>query len=110
MSPLYRKKPVIVQARGPVELGNPQVMDSLTEWCGGRATIHGIVINTPEGESWARQGYMIIQGVDGKFYPVRPEVFLLSYETLLTVRKGDILIGPVAPMVGAEMQEAVKGW
>ena len=45
---------------------------------GGR----GLLIRTPEGHMLASWGDFVIRGVQGEFYPCKPEIFHLTYEAL----------------------------
>jgi len=40
----------------------------------------GLLIKTPEGDMLARQGDYIIKGVNGEFYPCKPDVFKKTYQ------------------------------
>lgn len=40
----------------------------------------GLHIFTLEGEMHASQGDWIVQGVNGEFYPVKPDIFVKTYE------------------------------
>lgn len=55
----YRKKPVVVEAR-------------LAET--------GEVIETKEGTLTASEGDLIIRGVQGEVYPIKPDIFRETYE------------------------------
>ena len=89
---LYRKKPVVIEARQfPVVL---DIRDAhiagkeLAAWCGGRfydreplgRMIPVIEIDTLEGALTARMGDWIIKGVQGEFYPCKPDIFAATYE------------------------------
>ncbi|MBO0392522.1 hypothetical protein [Staphylococcus epidermidis] len=41
-----------------------------------------LLINTLEGEMIADVGDYIVKGVNGEFYPVKPEIFEKTYEVL----------------------------
>lgn len=41
---------------------------------------HGLPISTLEGEMLASVGDYIIKGIDGEFYPCKPEIFRKTYE------------------------------
>lgn len=80
---MYRKKPVVIEAR---QLVLENIM-SLEQWCGG--SIKGIKlpieqrcidINTLEGEMRAEMGDWIIKGIKGEFYPCKPDIFEMTYE------------------------------
>jgi len=78
----YRKKPVVVDA---FRVGSVPYK-KLAEWCGGTPLrgesnrILGIVIPTLEGDMRANDGDYIIRGVQGEFYPCKPEIFDATYE------------------------------
>jgi len=40
----------------------------------------GLVIKTLEGDMVARQGDFVIKGVNGEFYPCKPDIFEKTYE------------------------------
>lgn len=42
--------------------------------------IGGLIIKTLEGEHIASKGDWIIKGIKGEFYPVKNDIFKLSYE------------------------------
>lgn len=82
----YRKKPVEIEAR---RLGRDYDEDcEIVRWCGGRAIgpedgygEHAMVaIDTLEGTMAANHGDYIIRGVQGEFYPCKPDVFEQTYD------------------------------
>lgn len=76
----FRKKPVVVEARGP--LSNTNVLD-IMHWCGGRewdTDPAELKIRTNEGIMTVSEGDWVIRGVKGEFYPCKPEIFELTYE------------------------------
>ena len=89
MSPQFRKKPVVIEAR---QLGTDYDEDlAIMRWCGGR-TIGDefreedadLLFDVPtlEGSHQARIGDWIVRGVEGEFYPVKPSVFAATYEAV----------------------------
>jgi hypothetical protein len=42
----------------------------------------GVVIETLEGNMLANKGDYIIKGVKGEFYPCKPDIFEMSYESV----------------------------
>lgn len=93
----FQKKPVVIEA---VQLnhyyddatfekfyGN---IDAVAQWInnnGGTAVIEhdptgdfGLVIKTLEGEMYADYKDWIIKGVEGEFYPCKPDIFAKTYE------------------------------
>ena len=85
---LFRKKPVVIEAvKWDGTLFTLKRLQSM-----GMETVRyevdyskidgisGLVIKTLEGQHIADIGDRIIQGVKGEFYPVKNDVFLLTYE------------------------------
>lgn len=80
----YIKKPVRVEAM----YLDPNNYDSWTEavaWCGGEAVGEGfephiIAIETLEGTMYADIGNYIIKGIQGEFYPCKPNIFDRTYD------------------------------
>lgn len=81
----YRKKPVVVQA---IQLDGTKenlqaVRDFLKETrygCLKRADGYHFDIHTLEGVMHANPGDYIVKGVQGEFYPVKPDIFEATYE------------------------------
>jgi hypothetical protein len=88
----YRKKPGEIEAR--VFSGTAELIDvyELAEWCGGtfkhdthpgqehKTYYWSIEIPTLEGVMRATIGDFIIRGVQGEFYPCKPDIFAQTYE------------------------------
>jgi hypothetical protein len=79
----FRKKPVVIEARQLI----PENSQELAEWCGGSVkgtmldmTERVVSIETLEGEMRANMGDWIIKGVNGEFYPCKPDIFEKTYE------------------------------
>ena len=94
---LYRKKPVVIEAmRVPIELpdGEAAFMEGhgrIIGWAmlGGNddfhvADDHGYDIHTLEGVMHASPGDWIIKGVQGEFYPCKPDIFAATYDEVAT--------------------------
>ena len=88
---LFRKRPVVVEARQFTERATPGVGYNLAAWCGGRFNTdvkpsdhtdvrYTISIPTLEGIMTAEVGDWIIRGVAGEFYPCRSDIFEATYE------------------------------
>lgn len=84
---MYRKKPVVVEARLLAE----DVAPEIALWCGGRLVedftpftkhVLGLDIPTLEGVMRADVGDWVIRGVKGEFYPCKPDVFAATYEEI----------------------------
>lgn len=88
----YRKKPVVIEAiqwNGnnlaevkefvgdslDCEFYYPSLKDGIT-----RKTLEAVKIKTLEGDMNASIGDYIIKGVDGEFYPCKPDIFEKTYE------------------------------
>jgi hypothetical protein len=88
----YTKKPVTIEAMqvtddskqdvaawiidggGDVEVMSPYIMRQ-----GGIETTHAFQVKTLEGFMWAKYGDYIIKGIQGEFYPCKPDIFADSY-------------------------------
>ena len=92
---MYRKKPVVIEARQVPVLPGTILSDELAgfeapvrelaEWCGGEVPFfiaNQIKIATLEGDMIARGGDWIIKGVNGEFYPCKPDIFEQTYEAV----------------------------
>lgn len=85
--PMFRKRPVEIEAR---LFANDETRDDLLAWCGARGhaidddgaeyETRNIFIKTLEGEMMAQPGDWIIRGVQGEFYPCKPDIFAETYE------------------------------
>lgn len=80
---LFRKVPVVVQAYRFD--GKDLPISALQKWCGGEPIKDGnrivyLVIKTLEGDMRAERGDYIIKGVNGEFYPCKPDIFEKTYE------------------------------
>jgi hypothetical protein len=84
----YRKKPVVIEA---VQFNDNA--ESITNVCNlvdGKFNITVsykldstnpiMIIPTLEGEMIANEGDYIIKGVNGEFYPCKPDIFKKTYE------------------------------
>lgn len=79
--PLYRKKPIVIEA---IELTDSN-MDTLKKWTGGEIGpdvfgIYVLIISTLEGNMIAETGDYIIKGIEGEFYPCKASIFEQTYE------------------------------
>ena len=75
----FRKKPVVVEA---IQYkGNPK---DVVKFAKGKAIkqigFKRILIETLEGDMFAREGDWIIKGVKGEVYPCKPDIFKETYE------------------------------
>lgn len=81
----YRKKPVVIEAMQFDGTNGEEV----AAWCGGEvssATCHGdgppwlVMIHTLEGTMAAGRDDYVIRGVQGEFYPCKPDIFEATYD------------------------------
>ncbi|WP_449456129.1 hypothetical protein [Streptococcus suis] len=75
----YRKKPVVVEAvkwNGENHLDITQFTISAIQF----DSFGTLWINTLEGNMKAEKGDYIIKGVQGEFYPCKPDIFEQTYE------------------------------
>lgn len=76
----YRKKPVVIEAI-PTYSTKIQV---ILDFCEGKAWINKydqeMYIDTLEGQMKVGRGDWIIKGVQGEFYPCKPDIFEATYE------------------------------
>lgn len=85
--PKFRKKPVVIEA---VRLeNNPASIEDACNFCWNDLQMNqtqrwdnGMVIVTLEGKMLASWGDWIIKGVNGEFYPCKPDIFEKTYELI----------------------------
>lgn len=77
----FRKKPVVIEAIQYTGTNDDEVLqfaeDASWEYDLG---FNKIVIETLEGDMLASAGDWIIKGVNGEFYPCKPDIFSKTYE------------------------------
>lgn len=89
----FRKKPVEVEAMLFAKGKAPGIGYEIARWCGGRFNSdvkpsdpsdvrYSISIPTLEGVMTASEGDYVIRGVNGDFYPCKPEIFEKTYEVI----------------------------
>lgn len=92
----YRKKPVVVEAiqltwdnwnkifeflGDIISVENPaRMVQSYSNTCGEFSPYIELTIPTLEGDHIARHGDYIIKGVNGEFYPCKPDIFEKTYD------------------------------
>lgn len=104
MARTYRKKPVVVEAvqwtgenhAEMCEFIDPEVFEIIPRV--------GLVIHTLEGDHRASPGDYIIKGVNGEFYPCKPDIFAKTYESAtLTPPNEWVSVEERLPEVGQEV-------
>ncbi len=81
--PKFRKKPVVIEAVQWTGENVKEVMDFMRWRNAEHDKIRGLTIRTLEGTHHASPGDWIIQGVQGEFYPCKPDIFAATYEAAL---------------------------
>lgn len=77
----YRKKPVVIEAVQFTGDNHKEVVEFAP--VAGYVTLNGVTslaIPTLEGTMNAVAGDYIIKGVQGEFYPCKPDIFTATYE------------------------------
>lgn len=102
----YKKKPVVIEAIQWTGQNQREMFDYLTNYkltnefisnYGDNFYIDhskvegGLVIKTLEGEHIASIGDYIIKGVQGEFYPCKPDIFVSTYEPAEELEHTDLL-------------------
>ena len=75
----YRKKPVVVEAMLFDGNNVVEILDFIST-ADGWSYGNSIMITTLEGTMKASIGDYIIKGVNGEFYPCKPDIFEKTYE------------------------------
>ena len=85
----YRKKPVIIEAIQFFD--DAETLIRLSEFMNDDIRVDYSIpdrpvlkIQTLEGEHIASIGDYIIKGIKGEFYPCKPDIFKMTYETVET--------------------------
>lgn len=87
MPKLYRKKPVVIEAiQFDYEKWVYQRQDAYPmvngDWSEAGMQAKNPVIKTLEGDMKVSNGDFIIKGIQGEFYPCKPDIFLATYESV----------------------------
>lgn len=74
----YRKKPAEIEAIRFIGSNYEEIREFIDQ--NTLCSDSSIVIPTLEGDMVAQKGDYIIKGVQGEFYPCKPEIFKETYE------------------------------
>jgi hypothetical protein len=81
----FRKKPIVIEAM--LWDGEEETANEILKWADGNVLWHrkhkSIAIPTLEGAMNASIGDWIIRGVNGEFYPCKPDIFEATYEPVV---------------------------
>ena len=81
MERAYRKKPVVVEAVQWTGENHAEMCEFIDPEAFEIIPRIGLVIHTLEGDHHASPGDYIIKGVNGEFYPCKPDIFAKTYES-----------------------------
>ena len=81
MAVAYRKKPVVVEAVQWTGENHAEMCEFIDSEAFDFTPRIGLVIHTLEGDHHASPGDYIIKGVNGEFYPCKPDIFAKTYES-----------------------------
>jgi hypothetical protein len=78
----YRKKPVVIEA---IQYHREKNIGECLTFCGNENLMYNPDTNeyeipTLEGRMMVSDGDYIIRGVDGEYYPCKPDIFEKTYE------------------------------
>lgn len=98
MARAYRKKPVVVEAVQWTGENRAEMCEFIDPEAFEIIPRIGLVIHTLEGDHHASPGDYIIKGVNGEFYPCKPDIFAKTYES-------STLTQPNEPLTLDELRE-----
>ena len=81
MARAYRKKPVVVEAVQWTGENHAEMCEFIDPEAFEIIPRIGLVIHTLEGDHHASPGDYIIKGVNGEFYPCKPDIFAKTHES-----------------------------
>lgn len=81
MNKKYKKKPVIIEAIQWTGKNLSEIDNFIDRTVDNKETT--LVIHTLEGDMEASIGDYIIKGVNGEFYPCKPDIFDKTYEEVV---------------------------
>ena len=81
MERAYRKKPVVVEAIQWTGENHAEMCEFIDPEVFEIKPKEGLIIHTLEGDHHASPGDYIIKGVNGEFYPCKPDIFAKTYES-----------------------------
>ena len=81
MAKSYRKKPVMIEAVQWTGANHAEMCEFIDPEAFEIIPRVGLVIHTLEGDHYASPGDYIIKGINGEFYPCKPDIFAKTYES-----------------------------
>lgn len=76
----YRKKPVTIEAVQYNGTNKVEIQQFMGRYLDENSVMSTLIIPTLEGDHIASCGDYIIKGVNGEFYPCKPDIFWKTYE------------------------------
>lgn len=98
MARAYRKKSVVVEAVQWTGENHAEMCEFIDPEAFEIIPRIGLVIHTLEGDHHASPGDYIIKGVNGEFYPCKPDIFAKTYES-------STLTQPNEPLTWEELEK-----
>lgn len=106
----FRKKPVVIEAvrwEGAITAALAELFGSFDQWyVDGRA----LAVQTLEGTMFVRPGDWIIRGVQGEYYPCKPDIFEATYEPADDRDDELALLRELEELQWTRMGEATARW
>ena len=115
MAMAYRKKPVVVEAVQWTGENHAEMCEFIDPEAFEIIPRIGLVIHTLEGDHHASPGDYIIKGVNGEFYPCKPDIFAKTHESsTLTQPNEPLTLDELREMDGepvwGEISDYRKAW
>lgn len=92
MARAYRKKPVVVEAVQWTGENHAEMCEFIDPEVFEIKPKEGLIIHTLEGDHHASPGDYIIKGVNGEFYPCKPDIFAKTYEPATLTQPNEPLV------------------
>ena len=77
---LFRKKPVVISAIQFTGTNDHECLEFCPKATDPETNVPSLEIKTLEGVMTCSRGDYIIRGVNGEFYPCKPDIFEKTYE------------------------------
>ena len=78
----YRKKPIVIEAVKWTGTNLTELLNFVPKEIRHNKMHEPMGIITQEGVMTINEGDYIIKGIKGEFYPCKPDIFEMSYETV----------------------------
>lgn len=78
--PKYKKKPVVIEAIQWTGENTQEVVEFSRGKVRVPDSIYHLIVDTLEGSMTASRGDFIIRGIQGEYYPCKPNIFFETYD------------------------------